>query len=61
MNLPVRHGKDPVIQDVQNLTFNDQIFSDGTLVKDATFNQMSNAAWTSPNKNNGTLTTPTKN
>lgn len=50
MTFPVRHGKDPVLSDIQNLTFNDVIFPDGSLVKDVTFNQLANQVWTFANK-----------
>jgi hypothetical protein len=60
MTFPVRHGKDPVIAEIENLTFNDVIFPDGTLVKDVTFNQLANQVWTFANRTNATLTFPTK-
>lgn len=61
LTLPFRHGKAPTLQDVQNLTFNDPLLNDGTLVKDTTFNQLADATWTSPNKNSATITPTNKN
>ena len=59
--LPIRHGKDPVIADIANLTFNDPMLADGTLVKNVTFAQVADQVYAYPNKNNSSLTTPTKN
>lgn len=56
----VRHGKDTVLSDIQNLTFTDVMLPDGTLVKDVTFAQLADQVWTSPTKHNATLTPPTK-
>jgi len=60
LSLPIRHGKAPRIEDVQNLTFNDSFFNNGELVKDTTFVEIEDQVWTSPNKNNTTLTPQNK-
>lgn len=59
--LIVKQGVDPVIGDIQNLTFNDVMLPDGTLVKNATFKQLQNTLWTLPNKNNDSFTLQNKN
>lgn len=51
-----RHGKDIVIGDVANLTFNDPMYADGTLVKDVTFDQSQATSWSEPSKNSATFT-----
>lgn len=56
-----RHGKDIVIGDVANLTFNDPMFNDGTLVKDVTFEQSQDTVWTNSNKNSATFTNVNRN
>lgn len=57
----IRHGKDLVLQDIQNYTFTTVIFPDGTQLKDVTFAQLADAVWTLVTKHNATLTTQTKN
>ena len=47
-----RHGRDIIIGDVANLTFEDPMFLDGTLVKDATFEQMQQQVWANKAKSN---------
>lgn len=46
----IRHGTDPRILDIQDLTFNDVLFEDGTQLKDATFAQLVDQVWTNINK-----------
>lgn len=46
----LRKGRATIIADVQNLTFNDPMFSDGQLVKDVTFDQLVDTVWTNNNK-----------
>lgn len=41
----LRHGTAARIIDIQDNTFNDVIFLDGTLVRDATFNQLIDIVW----------------
>lgn len=41
----IRHGTDPRILDMEDLTFEDVLFADGTLVKNATFAQLQNQVW----------------
>lgn len=57
----VRHGKDPILNDIKNLTFNDVMLPDGTLVKDTTFLQVGDQVWTNQTKNNATLNAQAKN
>ena len=58
----LRRGRDTVLADIQNLTFEDEIFSDGTKVKDATFDQFQDQVWTNTNKSaSPTFTNTTRN
>ena len=52
----LRKGRETILSDIENLTFEDPIFSDGTLVKDATFDQFAAQVWTNENKNSTTFT-----
>ena len=56
-----RHGRDVVIGDVESLTFNDPMFADGTLVKDVSFDQLTQQSWTEPNKNTAVFTNINRN
>ena len=57
--MQVKQGVDPRILDVQDLTFNDQMYP-GQLVKDTTFAQMQNTVWAEPAKNATTFTNASK-
>lgn len=56
----IKAGVDPSLSDMANLTFNDVLLADGTLVKDATFQQLQNTSWSKQSKNPSTLTNATK-
>lgn len=56
----LKHGKDTVLRDMANLTFNSVAFSDGTLIKDVTFDQLSEQVWTRVTKNSATFTNESK-
>lgn len=56
LKLYIKQGVDPKLYDMQNLTFNDVLLPDGTLVKDATFQQLQNIIWSYAAKNPTTLT-----
>ena len=56
----IRRGRDPQIADIADLTFNDPLLSDGTLVKDTTFEQLQDQEWTEVAKNSATFTNETR-
>lgn len=57
----LRRGRDPQIADIADLTFNDPLLSDGTLVKDTTFEQLQDQEWTEENKNSASWSNETRN
>lgn len=46
----LRHGRDPRLLELENTTFNDVVFSDGTVLKDLTFAQLAQKIWTNLTK-----------
>lgn len=46
----MRHGKDPQLAEIADFTFNDVVFSDGSVLKDVTFEQLGNVVWSLVNK-----------
>lgn len=46
----LRHGKDPQLAEIADFTFNDVVFSDGSVLKDVTFEQLGNVVWSLVNK-----------
>jgi hypothetical protein len=60
LTLKFRHGKEPTIGDMANLTFTDVLFPDGSQIKDITFNQIADQVWSYASKHAATLTLPTK-
>ncbi len=57
----LRHGKATLLSDLANFTFNDVVFSDGTILKNVTFDQLVEQVWTNLSKNTSTFTNATKN
>ncbi|KKR69699.1 MAG: hypothetical protein UU10_C0007G0005 [Parcubacteria group bacterium GW2011_GWF1_40_6] len=58
----LRHGKETVINDIANFTFNDVVFPDGTQLKDVTFNDLVEQVWANINKSSTPIfTNATKN
>ncbi len=55
-----RHGKEPTMAELADLTFND-IYNDGEAIKDKTFEDLQNAVWSTQSKNSGTTNLQTKN
>ena len=51
----IRHGRDTVLQDIEEYTFTDIPFiSEETELKDITFSELQDAMWTNPSKNTAT-------
>lgn len=46
----LRHGKETILNDLANFTFTDVVFSDGTQLKDITFDQLVEQVWSNINK-----------
>ena len=58
----LRHGKETIVNDLANFTFNDVVFSDGTILKNITFDQLAEIVWANVNKSSApTFTYSTKN
>lgn len=57
----LKGGRDIVIGDVADMTFNDVAFPDGTLYKDLTFQQLQDTVISYESKNNVSLTLENKN
>ena len=58
----VAHGKATILRDIENYTFNDAPFlNDTEAIKDKTFDELVDAAWTNQTKNTATYTNQTKN
>lgn len=57
----LRHGNDPRIVDLENTTFNDVVFSDGTILKDVTFAQLADQVWAKVTKNTSTFANISRN
>ena len=58
----LRHGKDTILNDIKDFTFESVIFPDGTKLKDVTFEQLSEQVWTNVNKSSAPVWThQTKN
>jgi hypothetical protein len=47
----LRHGKEPLMSDLENYTFQSVIFMDGTILEDVTFEQLGNIVWANVAKN----------
>lgn len=56
MKLYIKQGVDPSLYDMQNMTFTDVMFPDGTLVENATFAQLQNTLYSYQGKNPTTMT-----
>lgn len=56
----LRYGKETLIRDLENTTFNDVVFTDGTMLKDLTFNQLTEQIWANLNKNQSTFSNVAK-
>ena len=41
----LRHGKEPLMSDLENYTFESVTFMDGKVMKDLTFEQLGNIVW----------------
>jgi len=54
------HGKATILNDIANVKFTDVVFNDGTQLKDVTFAQLVDAAWSKQNKNSAAYTNATK-
>ena len=58
----LRKGTDPRIVDIENLTFTDQPFLDGTELKDLTFDQLANQVYVNQSKSSApTFNNETRN
>ena len=57
-----RHGNEPRIKDIENLTFNDPLFDgDPEAIKDKTFEELQDQAWTKDARNTSAFTNDTRN
>lgn len=54
-----RHGKEPTMGELADLTFNDT-YNDGEALKDKTFEELQDATWSIQSKNSGTISLQTK-
>ena len=45
-----KHGKEPVMSELENVVFTDVYFEDGTTVENVRFNQLENQSWTNTSK-----------
>ena len=57
----LRHGKEPLMSELENYTFESVIFADGTQLQDVTFDQLTSAVWTLVNRNSSTTTLINRN
>lgn len=46
----LRHGKEPLISDLENYTFDSVVFASGEMLKDVTFDELTAAVWNLVNK-----------
>ena len=46
----LRHGKEPLVGELADYTFESIVFMDGTQLKDVTFEQLTDIVWTNVNK-----------
>lgn len=46
----LRHGKEPLMSELENYTFQDVVFEDGTIMENVTFLELANQVWTNINK-----------
>jgi len=46
----LRHGKEPLISDLEDYTFESVIFPDGTQLKDVTFAELGDIVWANISK-----------
>lgn len=47
----LRHGKEPLMSDLENYTFQSVVFMDGTILENLTFEQLGNIVWANITKN----------
>ena len=47
----LRHGKEPLVSDLENYTFQSVVFMDGTVLENVTFEQLGNIVWSNVSKN----------
>lgn len=58
----LRHGKEPLISDLENYRFDQVVFADGTTLENVTFDELTNAVWTLVNKSSaGAITLINRN
>ena len=55
------HSKSTILNEMKDYTFESVVFSDGTQLKDVTFEQLVNQVWTLQSKNSTTYTNQSKN
>ena len=46
----IRRGRDLVLNEIKDLTFEDALLEDGTKVKDTTFSQLQDQSWSNQSK-----------
>ena len=46
----LRHGKEPLVGELADYTFESVVFVDGTKLKNVTFEQLTDIVWTNVNK-----------
>ena len=54
------HSKSTILNEIKDYTFESVVFSDGTQLKDVTFAELVNLAWTLQSKNTTTYSNQTK-
>ena len=54
------HSKSTILNEMKDYTFESVVFSDGTQLKDVTFAELVNLAWTLQSKNTTTYSNQTK-
>lgn len=47
---PLKHGKEPTMEDLAGFTFTDEPYDDGRKLEDLTFEDMADQSWTNENK-----------
>ena len=57
----LRHGRESILNDLANFTFESVVFEDGTVLKDLTFNQLVEQVWANVSKNSSTFTNVSRN
>lgn len=57
----LRHSDETRLTELADFTFNDVVFSDGTILKDVTFEQLTDAVWANISRNTASFTNPSRN